>query len=139
MFSPIVPMASLMVSATDLPVSGKVAAETASTEPSVDRATVATPSTSRWKESLRATKSVSELSSTTTASVPSAAMPIRPSAAVRPDFLSALEMPLARSQSIAASMSPFVSESAFLQSIMPAPVLSRSSFTCAAEIVMFAS
>ncbi len=31
-------------------------------------------------------------------------------------------------------MSPFASASAFLQSIIPAPVCSRSSFTCPAEI-----
>ena len=37
-----------------------------------------------------------------------------------------------RSQSMAASMSPSVSASAFLQSIMPAPDFSRSSFTSAA-------
>jgi hypothetical protein len=46
----------------------------------------------------------------------------RPSAAVRPDFLAALARPLVRSQSTAASMSPSVSVSAFLASIMPAPV-----------------
>ena len=99
-------------------------------------ATSATPRTRSWKASLRATKSVSELTSMTTALVPALAMPIRPSAAVRPDFLSALAMPLARSQSIAASMSPLVSARAFLQSIMPAPVFSRSSFTIAAVIVL---
>jgi hypothetical protein len=60
----------------------------------------------------------------------------RPSAAVRPDFLAALARPLVRSQSTAASMSPSVSVSAFLASIMPAPVDSRSSFTCAAVIAM---
>ena len=40
------------------------------------------------------------------------------------------------SQSTAASMSPLVSLSAALQSIMPAPVLSRRSFTMVAVIVM---
>ena len=55
---------------------------------------------------------------------------------MRPDFFSALARPLVRSQSTAASMSPSVSVSAFLASIMPAPVSSRSSFTCAAVIDM---
>ena len=59
----------------------------------------------------------------------SAATPIRPSAATRPAFFAALARPLVRSQSTAASMSPLVSVSAALQSIMPAPVFSRSSFT----------
>ncbi len=56
----------------------------------------------------------------------------RPSAAVRLDFFSAAARPLVRSQSSAASMSPAVSLSAFLQSIMPAPLFSRRSLTIAA-------
>ena len=90
---------------------------------------------SAWKSGLRATKSVSELTSTMTARLPSLATAMRPSAATRPAFLAALARPLVRSQSTAASMSPLVSVSAALQSIMPAPVLSRSSFTIPA--VMF--
>src|SRR5690606_37112015 len=65
---------------------------------------------------------------------PSVVTPTRPSAATRPAFLAAAARPLVRSQSIDASMSPFVSASAFLQSIMPAPVRSRSSLTRAAVI-----
>ena len=61
-------------------------------------------------------------------------MPIRPSAATRPAFLAAFDRPFLRSQSTAASMSPLVSASAALQSIMPAPVFSRRSFTIAAVI-----
>ena len=49
-------------------------------------------------------------------------MPIRPSAATRPAFLAALDRPFLRSQSCAACMSPLLSVSAALQSIMPAPV-----------------
>src|SRR3546814_8493645 len=49
-------------------------------------------------------------------------------------FLAAAARPLVRSQSIDASMSPWFSASAFLQSIMPAPVRSRSSLTRAAVI-----
>src|SRR5262249_9469467 len=55
--------------------------------------------------------------------------PIRPSAATRSAFLAAFDRPFLRSQSIACSMSPFTSVRAALQSIMPAPVLSRSAFT----------
>ena len=60
--------------------------------------------------------------------------PISPSAATRPAFLAAFDRPFLRSQSTAASMSPLVSPSAALQSIMPAPVFSRRSFTIAAVI-----
>src|SRR5690606_36579878 len=68
--------------------------------------------------------------------LPEDATPTRPSAAVRPAFLSAFAIPLARSQSTAASISPLVSASAALQSIMPAPVRSRSSLTRDAEMLM---
>src|SRR5699024_4202271 len=63
-------------------------------------------------------------------------MTTAPSAATRSDFFSALARPLLRSCSTAASMSPSVATSAFLHSIMPAPVRSRSSLTCAAEILI---
>ena len=43
------------------------------------------------------------------------------------------------SRTMAASMSPLASTRAFLQSIMGAPLFSRSSFTCAAEIFTFSS
>jgi hypothetical protein len=62
------------------------------------------------------------------------ATPIKPSAAIRPAFFAALANPFLRSQSTAASRSPSLSPSAALQSIMPAPVLSRSSFTMFAVI-----
>src|SRR5690606_19331539 len=59
-----------------------------------------------------------------------------PSVAARPAFLAALARPFLRRNSMALSMSPSTSWSAFLQSIRPAPVASRSSliiaaFTCA--------
>ena len=140
MFSPMVATASVTESATDLPVDGRVSAASLAMSPSAESATEAAPLTRAWKPSLRATKSVSEFSSTTAPRVPSVATPIRPSAAVRPDFLAALERPFLRSQSTAASMSPPFSVSAALQSIMPAPVFSRRSFTWEAEmVVMFAS
>ncbi len=85
-----------------------------------------------WKSSLRDTKSVSELSSTSAPNVPETLIATKPSEATRPDFFAAAARPLVRNQSIAASISPFVSLSAFLQSIMPAPDFSRSSFTNAA-------
>src|SRR5688500_17105079 len=54
---------------------------------------------------------------------------MRPSAATRPAFLSALARPCLRSHSAEMSSSPLFSVSAFLHSIMPAPVRSRSSLT----------
>src|SRR6185437_4538793 len=51
-------------------------------------------------------------------------------------FLAAFARPFLRSQSTAASMSPCVSPSAALQSIIPAPVFSRRSLTI--EALMFA-
>src|SRR5690606_13942749 len=48
-------------------------------------------------------------------------------------------MPCSRSQRIAFSMSPFDSVRAFLHSIMPTPVFSRSSFTWPAEMFILFS
>jgi hypothetical protein len=86
-------------------------------------------SASFWNSSLRDTKSVSEFSSRSTAWRPSGLvrLTMRPSEAVRSTRLSAFAMPFLRRFSAARSMSPFASSSAFLQSIMPAPVRWRSS------------
>ena len=62
-------------------------------------------------------------------------MMIVPSAATLPAFLAALAAPLLRMFSIASSISALASTSAFLQSIIPAPVRSRSSLTRAAVTV----
>jgi hypothetical protein len=135
MCSPIVATASVTAFSTVLP-SGSFAFSTFSSLPSVLSAAVATLRTRAWNCSLRETKSVSELSSTMAARLPPSATAIRPSAATRPAFFAALARPLVLSQSIAASMSPFVSVSAVLQSIMPAPVFSRSSFTICAVMAI---
>ena len=95
---------------------------------------LATSRTTAWKSAFRATKSVSALISTIAALPGAVAIPISPSAAVRPALRWAWARPVLRSQSTAASSSPSVSVSAFLQSIMPAPVLSRSCLTSAAVI-----
>ena len=62
-----------------------------------------------------------------------------PSAAIRPAFLTALASPFFLKNSIAASISPFVSLRAFLQSIIPAPVISLNSFTILAVTAMILS
>src|SRR6202163_4502246 len=133
MFSPMVAIASAMaVSTVTEPT---LAALIFSTSAPTSSATCAIILTSPWNCSLRATKSVSELTSTTTPLVPAVSAPIRPSAATRPAFFAAFDRPFLRNQSIAACMSPSFSASACLQSIMPTPVVSRRSLTIAAVIV----
>src|SRR5439155_18521715 len=70
--------------------------------------------------------------STTAPTGPRVATPISPSAATRPALLAAAAKPFFLSQSTAASISPPLSPSALLQSIIPAPVFSRNSLTSAA-------
>ena len=88
----------------------------------------------RWNLSPLATKSVSHFSSTRTPEVLSSAMraTTAPFSAVRPSRLATPFWPLTRRISTALSTSPSASSSAFLQSIMPAPVSSRSFLTSAA-------
>src|SRR5262249_5628709 len=137
MFSPMVAIASaIAVSTVTLPT---LAALIFSTSAPTSSATWAIILTKPWNCSLRATKSVSELTSTTTPLVPLVSAPIRPSAATRPAFLAALERPFFRSQSWAAVISPLVSVRAALQSIMPAPVDSRNSLTIWALIFAIGS
>src|SRR5437762_11139720 len=134
MFSPIVAIASaIAVSTVTLPT---LKALILSTSAPASSPTCATIFTKPWNCSLRATKSVSELTSTIAALLAATAIPIKPSAATRPAFFAAFERPFLRSQSTAVSTSPLVSLRACLQSIMPAPVLSRRSFTIAAVIAV---
>src|SRR5204862_5899083 len=84
----------------------------------------------------RATKSVSELISTKTPRRPPGAIywAMTPSLASRVALETAVAAPFLRKRSPAALRSPLASMSAFLQSIRPAPVISRSFATEAAEI-----
>jgi hypothetical protein len=87
MFSPILAIVSEMSSAmVRLPV---LAALIFSISGPTSSATLAIIFTRPWNRSLRATKSVSELTSTTTPLAPFTATPIRPSAATRSAFLAA--------------------------------------------------
>ena len=81
------------------------------------------------KSSFLATKSVSEFSSTRAPPEVATSPAVASRSAPR---LAALAAPLVRSTSTAASKSPSASSSAFLQSIIPAPVVSRSFLTSAA-------
>ena len=91
-----------------------------------------------WKSSVRATKSDSQFTSTRTPPELSAvtAWPISPSDVARPAFFAALASPFLRRIVLASSTLPLASSRAALQSIMPAPVWSRSFFTSAALIAM---
>src|SRR4051794_2578787 len=88
-----------------------------------------------WRNSsVFATKSVSQLTST---SAPTVLLKwtyasTRPWLALRPARLAALARPFSRRSSVARTTSPSASISARLQSIIPAPVASRSSLTIAA-------
>ncbi len=86
------------------------------------------------KGSPLATKSVSQFSSTSVPTLPSTRTSTAPWSAARPSRLAAPARPFSRSQSFAASMSPSFSCSAFLQSIIPAPVILRSAATSFAVI-----
>src|SRR5258708_37244037 len=99
---------------------------------------MATSFTRAWNSAVLATKSVSQLISTSTPILPPGWMyaPTRPSQAARPAFLAAAARPFLRRISRALWASPLASTSADLHSIMPAPVSSRSLRTISAEILM---
>src|SRR5690606_11723499 len=125
-----VPEASLMASSTVLsPICSARNSSRVTPTGEFASAWLTSALASAWNDSLRATKSVSELSSIIAAPLPSADVSIstRPSAASRPARFSALAMPFLRRISPARSMSPLASSRAFLQSIIPAPVRRRSS------------
>jgi len=79
---------------------------------------------SRWKSGVRATKSDSQFTSTSTPLERSAdsRLPMSPSLVVRPAFLATEARPRLRRIVVAFSKLPSASVSAFLHSIMPAPV-----------------
>src|SRR6516225_1052784 len=88
--------------------------------------------------SFRATKSVWLLTSTSTPKRPSGAIycAMAPSRASLPTLVVAVAAPFLRRISTALPRSPLASTSAFLQSIMPAVVMSRNFATAAAVISM---
>ena len=92
--------------------------------------------TNPWNSAFLATKSVSELTSTIAAVSPSNTKAVKPSAAIRSAFLAAFAIPFSLNQSNDFSMSPSQASKAFLQSIIPAPVFSRNSFTKLAVIAI---
>ena len=134
MFSPMVAIRLVSSPCTSRPEPGNGVAAILAMSPAPSSAILVTVPTNFWNCSLRPTKSVSALTSTTAPLVPSALTPTKPSAATRPAFLAAADRPFVRSQSTAFSRSPWTSFNAFLQSIMPAPVFSRSSLTREAVI-----
>src|SRR6187402_1966712 len=132
-FSPMVRVSVLAPSST-VPSPSLAAFSAAISDTPDSSATLATSLVNWMNCSLREEKSVSLLTSTRTALPAFCATAMRPSAATRSAFLSALARPFLRSHSIAASMSPLFSTSAFLHSIMPTLERSRSSLTRLAVI-----
>ena len=129
-FSPIEAIFSLITSEITLPHLGQVAASKASTSAGLVSATIsARPEVNSLNSSFFATKSVSQFTSTIAPHLSFTEAAIKPSAAILPIFLSAEAIPFWRRTSIAFSILPSVSTNAFLASIIPAPVLSRSSLT----------
>ena len=135
MFSPILPTSAVRTSSTVL--SPSFAADSASTSAgSCSTTSFATSAPRPMKSSFFDTKSVSQLSSTIAARLPSAvtSMPTMPSAVIRLAALLALLPSLTRRISSALPRSPSASVSAFLHSIIGASVFSRSSLTMPAVI-----
>src|SRR6478736_6802914 len=123
MFSPSLPMSSIRSSSNDAAASTPSAWTARSTR-----------SANAWNSSFFDTGSVSQPMPTIVPTPDSTTVPTRPSVVARSARLPACAMPFSRSSVRAASISPSVSCSARLQSIMPAPVASRSSLTRAALI-----
>src|ERR1700678_4462607 len=124
-----------MSSSTDLPSVVTVDSSASRSATLFARAACAILDASSWNCSFLATKSVSQFSSTRTpALVPSSSAVTRPLPAVRSARLPASLTPFLRRFSMPSSKSPSASARAFLQSIIPAPVCSRSRFTSAAVI-----
>src|SRR5215472_3079925 len=96
--------------------------------------------TSCWKSGVCATKSVSQFTSTSTPILPPAWIydATTPSRASRCAFLAASANPFFLRYSRAPCRSPCVASRAALQSIIPAPVRSRRSFTISADDAMIA-
>ena len=131
-------MSARRACSTTVPSASAIADKASTSVGEFSSTQAAMSSTNFLNDSSLATKSVSQLTSTITPLLSLAATicPMMPSAAIRPAFLSALAAPFLRSNSTALSMSPPVSVSALLQSIIPAPVHSRNSFTSDAVIAI---
>src|SRR5579862_2384482 len=136
MFSPSLATSPRRRSSRLSPASGCSAPSASTVAGPSRRALSATLKAKAPKSGPRATKSVSQFTSTMAAVRESADLTATtsPSAATRVAFLSALARPWRRISSAAASRSPLVSTSAFLHSIIPAPVRSRSCRTASAVI-----
>jgi len=141
MFSPILAIIAASFSSTVIDVSSAhfSALNASISAASVFAACSTTSLTNVWNTSFFATKSVSALTSTIAATLSPSLIVVAtsPSAAILPAFFSAVASPFSRRNSIALSKSPSVAESAFLQSIIPAPVISLNSFTILAVTAIF--
>ena len=95
-FSPIVEIASFILSSTVLPLDNLDSIKASTVSTLLSKIWLAISLTNSWKPSLRATKSVSELISTIAASLSFTSTCTRPSAAIRSAFLAAFAIPFSR-------------------------------------------
>ena len=130
-FSPIVAILSFNTSFKAFPSAWFSSNKASIVVAVVFNAISAASATKALKSSFLATKSVSEFTSTTVALVLSSLIFIatKPSAATLSAFLAALDKPFSLNISTALSIFPSASTNAFLQSSIPAPVLSLNSLT----------
>ena len=95
-FSPIVEIASFILSSTVLPLDNLDSIKASTVSTLLSKIWLAISLTNSWKPSLRATKSVSELISTIAASLSFTSTCTSPSAAIRSAFLAAFAIPFSR-------------------------------------------
>ena len=132
MFSPMVSTLSCTRASTVISVPAALQASKASKSAGFSCITVSAQIfTKFWNSAFFATKSVSALTSITTPAVLSSLVQANatPSAAILPAFLVAAARPFSLKRSIAFSILPSASVSAFLQSIIPQPVFSLKAAT----------
>ncbi len=139
-FSPIFATFSFTTSPRGTPPSPGRSSASSTSFGSFPFTAAATVRTNSRKSSVLATKSVSQFTSTSAADPGATWAATTPSDAILDAFFAAAARPFLRSTSTAVSMSPPDSVRAFLQSIIPAPVFSRSSRTISAVIcILFLS
>jgi len=133
-FSPIFATFSFSMSAKETPPSPGRSNASETSFGSFPFTVAAIRLTNSWKSSVLATKSVSQFTSTSAADPGATWAATTPSEAIRDAFFAAAARPFFRRTSTASSRLPPDSVRAFLQSIIPAPVFSRSSRTNSAGI-----
>src|SRR5690554_5311446 len=120
-----------------VPLESSIASNCSSVSGFCSKAALRNCSVRAIKSSFFATKSVSHCKATTAAKSPSVVAKTHPSDASRSSRFAATACPFLRIISTALSKSPFASLSAFLQSIIPAPVILRRCWISAIVTAIF--